>query len=246
VPFPFLLLLISGGHCQLMAAEGVGRYRLYGATIDDAVGEAFDKTAKLLGLPYPGGPQIEAAAEAGNPRAYPLPRPMLGREGADFSFSGLKTAIRLIAKQATLTPKARADLAASFQAAVVDVMVDRVRAAMQQFRTEFGNPNDELNLVAAGGVAANRAIRGALQNLAASETYALHLPPAALCTDNAAMVAWAGLEMLACGFTSRLDSAPRARWPLQDLGDSSQLLTGQSRPQLGQASGSPPPQSRQW
>ena len=225
VPFPFLLLLISGGHCQLMAAEAVGRYRLYGATIDDAVGEAFDKTAKLLGLPYPGGPEIEAAAATGNPRAYPLPRPMLGREGADFSFSGLKTAIRLTAKQQALTSKARADLAASFQAAVVDVMVDRVRAAMQQFRTEFGNPNDELNLVAAGGVAANRAIGVALQKLATSETYALHVPPAALCTDNAAMVAWAGLEMLACGLTASLDTAPRARWPLQDQRD---LLGAQS------------------
>jgi len=222
VPFPFLLLLISGGHCQLMAAEGVGRYRLYGATIDDAVGEAFDKTAKLLGLPYPGGPQIEALARSGNPKRYSLPRPMIGREGADFSFSGLKTAIRLIAKRENLAGQARADLAAGFQAAVVEVMLDRVRAAMDRFRTEFGTPNGGLNLVAAGGVAANHAIREGLEGLAAAENYALSVPPPALCTDNAAMVAWAGLERLASGFIDSLDAAPRARWPLQDLGD---LLT---------------------
>jgi N6-L-threonylcarbamoyladenine synthase len=225
VPFPFLLLLISGGHCQLMAAEAVGRYRLYGATIDDAVGEAFDKTAKLLGLPYPGGPQIEALARSGNPKHYSLPRPMLGREGADFSFSGLKTAIRLIAKAQQLSPKSRADLAASFQAAVVDVLVDRVRSAMTTFRTQFGISNGGLNLVAAGGVAANGAIRQSLEDLARTEGYALSVPPPHLCTDNAAMVAWAGLERLACGFTDSLDAAPRARWPLQDLGDLSHFLT---------------------
>jgi N6-L-threonylcarbamoyladenine synthase len=220
VPFPFLLLLISGGHCQLMATEGVGRHRLYGATIDDAVGEAFDKTAKLLGLPYPGGPEIEKAARTGNSKRYTLPRPMLGREGSDFSFSGLKTAIRLIAKEENLTTETRADLAASFQAAVVDVMADRVRAAMEKFRTEFGNPNAELNLVAAGGVAANRSIRVGLERLASTEGYVLSVPPSALCTDNAAMVAWAGLERLALGLTNSLDTAPRARWPLQEPGDS--------------------------
>jgi len=216
--FPFLLLLISGGHCQLMAAEGVGRYRLYGATIDDAVGEAFDKTAKLLGLPYPGGPQIEHLARQGHPKRFSLPRPMLGREGADFSFSGLKTAVRLIAKEkAPLSERDKADLAASFQAAVVDVLIDRVRSAMQQFRTEFENTNNELNLVAAGGVASNGAIRAGLLALAVQETYALSLPPASLCTDNGAMVAWAGLERLACGFADPLDVPPLARWPLQDL-----------------------------
>jgi N6-L-threonylcarbamoyladenine synthase len=225
VPFPFLLLLISGGHCQLMAAEGVGRYRLYGATIDDAVGEAFDKTAKLLGLPYPGGPEIEMAARTGNAKRYALPRPMLGREGSDFSFSGLKTAIRLIAKEENLTAETRADLAASFQAAVVDVMADRVRAAMEKFRTEFGNPNAELNLVAAGGVAANRAIRVGLESLAGTEGYVLSVPPPALCTDNAAMVAWAGVERLALGLSNSLDTAPRARWPLQEPGDSVHLLS---------------------
>jgi N6-L-threonylcarbamoyladenine synthase len=217
--FPFLLLLISGGHCQLMAAEGVGRYRLYGATIDDAVGEAFDKTAKLIGLAYPGGPKIEALAAQGRPRRFPLPRPMLGREGSDFSFSGLKTAVRHavagMAQQGGLDEKDRADLAASFQAAVVEVMEDRVRTAMARFRTEFGLSNRPMKLVAAGGVAANRTLRQMLQNLADSEEFRLSLPPVQLCTDNAAMVAWAGLERLARGESHTLDSAPRARWPLQ-------------------------------
>ena len=163
-----------GGHCQLMAAEGVGRYRLYGATIDDAVGEAFDKTAKLLGLPYPGGPQIERFARQGRAKRFSLPRPMLGREGADFSFSGLKTAVRQIVKEmAPLTEQDKADLAASFQAAVVDVMIDRTRAAMQLFRTQFGNMNGVPTLVAAGGVASNGAIRDSLAKLALDEGFAL-------------------------------------------------------------------------
>jgi N6-L-threonylcarbamoyladenine synthase len=216
-PFPFLLLLISGGHCQLMAAEGVGRYRLYGATIDDAVGEAFDKTAKLLGLPYPGGPQIEILAASGEARRFALPRPMLGREGADFSFSGLKTAIRNIAMQhAPLDGKLQADLAAGFQAAVVDVLVDRAHAAMQKFRTEFDVSN-AYHFVAAGGVAANRAIRRELERLAGREGFILSVPPPSLCTDNGAMIAWAGLERLSLGLTDSLGTPPLARWPLQDL-----------------------------
>src|SRR5258705_491705 len=158
--FPFLLLLISGGHCQLMAAEGVGSFRLYGATIDDAVGEAFDKTAKLLGLPYPGGPQIERLARGGRPKRFSLPRPMLGRAGSDFSFSGLKTAVRQIVRgNMPLTDQDKADRAASFQAALVDVLIDRVRAAMQQFRPSFSDVNDQLNFVAASGLAANGSIR---------------------------------------------------------------------------------------
>jgi N6-L-threonylcarbamoyladenine synthase len=215
--FPFLLLLISGGHCQLMAAEAVGRYRLYGATIDDAVGEAFDKTAKLLGLAYPGGPQIEILAASGNARRFALPRPMLGRAGADFSFSGLKTAVRLAAlEQSPLSAEDRADLAAGFQAAVVEVLTDRVRAAIRRFRTEFGSANT-WNLVAAGGVAANKGIRRALENLTAQERFTLSLPPVALCTDNGAMVAWAGLERLALGLSDGLEVSPLARWPLQSL-----------------------------
>jgi N6-L-threonylcarbamoyladenine synthase len=216
--FPFLLLLISGGHCQLMAADGIGRYRLYGATIDDAVGEAFDKTAKLLGLPYPGGPQIEALAERGNGRKFALPRPMLGREDADFSFSGLKTAARHITTGAGFGPASKADLAASFQNAVVDVLRDRIHVAMQYFRTEYDYSNNNLKLVVAGGVAANCAIRRMLDELCGVEGFGLYMPPPALCTDNGAMVAWAGLERLACGLEDRLDSAPRARWPLETLG----------------------------
>jgi N6-L-threonylcarbamoyladenine synthase len=217
--FPFLLLLISGGHCQLMAAEAVGTYRLYGATIDDAVGEAFDKTAKLLGLPYPGGPQIEHLAQQGNARRFPLPRPMLGREGADFSFSGLKTAVRQIVRQnAPLTDRDKSDLAASFQAAVVEVMADRVRAGMARFRTEFGQSNSRCNFVAAGGVAANRPIRQGLSRLAEEQGFSLSLAPPELCTDNGAMVAWAGLERLALGLADALDAEPRARWPLESIG----------------------------
>ena len=164
VAFPFLLLLVSGGHCQLLAVEGVGRFRLYGTTIDDAVGEAFDKTAKLLALPYPGGPNVELLARTGNAKRFALPRPMLGREGADFSFSGLKTAVRQVAHGDDFAPSAkvdlRADLAASFQAAVLDVLVERTRAALTRFRDEFPQGGA---LVVAGGVAANGAIRGALK-----------------------------------------------------------------------------------
>jgi N6-L-threonylcarbamoyladenine synthase len=213
--FPFLLLLISGGHTQLMAAEGVGRYRMLGATIDDAMGEAFDKAAKLLGLPYPGGPQIEALALAGSPKRFPLPRPMLGRVGADFSFSGLKTALRRHLSSVA-TDRERADLAASFQGAVVDVLKDRVANGMEQFRTLYGKTR--ATFVASGGVAANAAIRTALDTVSRTRDFDLVLPPAELCTDNAAMVAWAGLERLALGLIDPLDSAPLARWPLETLG----------------------------
>ncbi len=194
VEFPFLLLLISGGHCQLLGVEGVGRYRLYGTTIDDAVGEAFDKTAKLIGLSYPGGPQIETLARQGNARRYALPRPMRGRQGADFSFSGLKTAVRQIVQSEAVS---QADLAASFQAAVIDCLVDRTRAA-----------------IVAGGVAANQAIRGALLSLAEREGFETKIPPPRLCTDNAAMIAWAGVERGQLGLFDAAGVGPRARWPL--------------------------------
>jgi N6-L-threonylcarbamoyladenine synthase len=213
VAFPFLLLLVSGGHCQLLAVEGVGRFRLYGTTIDDAVGEAFDKTAKLLGLPYPGGPNVELLARTGNAKRFALPRPMLGREGADFSFSGLKTAVRQVARGDDFAPSAKADLAASFQAAVLDVLVERTRAALTRFRDEFPQGGA---LVVAGGVAANGAIRGALKAMCEGEGLLLKIPPPGLCTDNAAMVAWAGVERSQLGLFDELEAAPRARWPLQD------------------------------
>ena len=208
--FPYLLLLASGGHCQLLAVEGVGRFRLYGTTIDDAAGEAFDKTAKLLGLAYPGGPRIEGLARAGKAGRYALPRPMRGREGADFSFSGLKTAVR----QLTLAGKVdAADLAASFQAAVIDMLVDRTRAAMVMFRRDFAGEAVP-GFVFAGGVAANGAIREALGDLSQEEGFALSVPPARLCTDNAAMVAWVGVERAGLGLFDPLDAPARARWPL--------------------------------
>ncbi len=210
--FPFLLLLISGGHCQLLAVENVGQYRLYGSTIDDAVGEAFDKCGKLLGLAYPGGPAIEAAARGGNPKRYALPRPLYGREGMDFSFSGLKTAVRqLVGENAVSVP----DMAASFQAAVTDILCDRTAAAMQRFREDF--PTDARpTLVIAGGVASNLAIRDALSELCRREGFEKKIPPPRLCTDNAAMIAWAGVERSQLGAFDSLEVPPRARWPLQD------------------------------
>lgn len=208
--FPHVLLLVSGGHCQLLAVEGPGAFRLYGTTIDDAAGEAFDKTAKLLGLAYPGGPRIEALAREGNPARYPLPRPMKGRAGADFSFSGLKTAVRHVVEQGGVDT---ADLSASFQAAVIDILIDRSRAAMAMFRRDFPAVETPA-FVVAGGVAANGAIRTALAELSAAEGFAFTVPPVKLCTDNAAMIAWAGVERAALGLFDPLDAPARARWPL--------------------------------
>ena len=208
VEFPFLLLLVSGGHCQLVGVGGMDDFRLYGSTIDDAVGEAFDKAAKILGLPYPGGPAVEQAAKTGNPRAYDLPRPMKGRNGADFSFSGLKTALRLLAQDGVRTN----DAAASFQAAVIESLIDRTRAGMALFRRDFLRGDV---LVVAGGVAANQAIGAALANLAGEEGFVTRIPPPRLCTDNAAMIAWAGVERLSAGRAGdALSLSPKARWPL--------------------------------
>jgi N6-L-threonylcarbamoyladenine synthase len=210
VEFPFVLLLVSGGHCQLVGVGGIHDFRLYGSTIDDAVGEAFDKTAKILGLPYPGGPAVEAAARNGNPRAYELPRPMKGRAGADFSFSGLKTALRQLAE----TDISVEDASASFQAAVIDILRDRTRIAMQMFRKDFPEGN---TLVVAGGVAANQAIGAGLNRLCADEDFTALIPPPRLCTDNAAMIAWAGVERLSAGGAGdALSTSPRARWPLAE------------------------------
>jgi N6-L-threonylcarbamoyladenine synthase len=212
VPFPYLLLLVSGGHTQLVAVTGVGEYTRIGSTIDDALGEAFDKVAKLLGLGYPGGPALERAAENGNFLRFDLPRSMTGRVEADFSFSGLKTAVRLAAERVAPLNKADiADMAASFQATIVDILDDRVRQGLKQFRARFGEPSA---LVIAGGVAANQAIRRALSRLTAEMGLPLSVPAPALCTDNGAMIAWAGLERLAAGKIDPADAVARPRWPL--------------------------------
>ncbi len=214
-PFPYFLFLASGGHTQIVAVRGVGDYVRIGTTQDDAIGEAFDKTAKLLGLGYPGGPQVEKEAAHGNAARFALPRPMRGRKEADFSLSGLKTALRLEAeKVAPLTDQDVADLCASFQQAVVDVVLDRLRAGLRLFRAKYGAPTA---LVAAGGVAANQAIRKVLHRLAFEVGSALVVPPPELCTDNGAMIAWAGLERLALGLTDTIEVAPRARWPLDEV-----------------------------
>jgi N6-L-threonylcarbamoyladenine synthase len=209
--FPYLLLLVSGGHCQLLDVEGVGRYRRLGTTIDDAAGEAFDKAAAMLGLGFPGGPALEEAAASGDAKRFALPRPMLGRPNADFSFSGLKTALRQAAASTNLDDQARSDLAASFQAAITDALVDRTGRAIAMFEERHGSGRP---LVLAGGVAANRSIRAALAALAERRGMPLAVPPIGLCTDNAAMVAWAGIERLAVGPADDLDFAPRPRWPL--------------------------------
>jgi N6-L-threonylcarbamoyladenine synthase len=212
-PFPYLLLLVSGGHTQLVAVEGVGRYRRLGSTVDDALGEAFDKTAKLLGLPYPGGPSVEVAARKGGAARFDLPRPLKGAAGCDFSFSGLKTAVRAEAQRAApLTKDAVRDLCAAFQAAVCDVLEDRTARAIDAFMDKVGSPPQAL--VVAGGVAANRAIRSRLLALCERQGLPLVAPPPELCTDNAAMIAWAGALRLAHGLPSDADMPARARWPL--------------------------------
>jgi len=203
--FPYLLLLVSGGHCQLLGVEGVGRYRRYATTIDDAAGEAFDKTAKLLGLGFPGGPAVEAAARDGDPRAVPLPRPLLGSDEPHFSFAGLKSAVMRAAQSGEHKV---ADIAASFQQAVVDCLVDRTA------RTLDGLDFTPSALVVAGGVAANASIRSALTDLAATHGLAFVAPPLWLCTDNGAMIGWAGAERFAAGLTDPLDTPARPRWPL--------------------------------
>ena len=206
--FPYLLLLASGGHCQLLEVRGVGDYRRLATTIDDAAGEAFDKAAKLLGLPYPGGPAIEALAQEGKPDAIALPRPLVGSGEPHFSFAGLKSAVQRAVASGKHAP---ADIAASFQQAVVDCMVDRTALALGK--------TDAPSLVVAGGVAANRPLRSALAALAEKHDRNFSVPPAWLCTDNAAMIGWAGVERLAAGLTDGLDAPARARWPLDEAAE---------------------------
>ncbi|MDH2382849.1 tRNA (adenosine(37)-N6)-threonylcarbamoyltransferase complex transferase subunit TsaD [Bradyrhizobium sp. CER78] len=210
--FPYCLFLASGGHTQIVAVVGVGEYVRLGTTVDDAMGEAFDKVAKMLSLPYPGGPQVERVAAGGDPTRFAFPRPMLGRPDANFSLSGLKTAVRNEASRLEpLEPQDISDLCASFQAAVLEATADRLTVGLKLFQERFGTPRA---LVAAGGVAANHAIRSALQDVAAKAQTTLIIPPPALCTDNGAMIAWAGAERMALGLIDTLEAPPRARWLL--------------------------------
>jgi N6-L-threonylcarbamoyladenine synthase len=201
--FPYLLLLVSGGHCQILEVLGVGEYRRLATTIDDAAGEAFDKAAKLLGLGFPGGPAVEELAKEGNPEAVPLPRPLVGSGEPHFSFAGLKAAVQRAVASGEFRP---ADVAASFQRAVIDCLIDRTRVALGR--------SDAASLVVAGGVAANGSIRSALDQLAEETGRRFSIPPAWLCTDNGAMIAWAGAERYAAGMIDDLGAPARARWPL--------------------------------
>ncbi|MDX2156570.1 MAG: tRNA (adenosine(37)-N6)-threonylcarbamoyltransferase complex transferase subunit TsaD [Hyphomicrobiaceae bacterium] len=225
---PYLLLLVSGGHTQLVDVTEVGHYVRLGTTIDDALGEAFDKTAKLLGLGFPGGPAVETAAREGSPGRFSLPRPLAGRPEPNFSFAGLKTAVRLAAsKVAPLSARDVADICADFQETVAAIASDRLRRAMTIVEQRRGPRKDGRHaLVVAGGVAANLRLRAAIAEVTGLAGWRLVIPPPALCTDNAVMVAWAGAEQLARGRTDGLDTAARARWPLDDT---AQPLLGAGR-----------------
>lgn len=206
IPFPYLMLLVSGGHCQFLVVHDVGKYTLLGGTVDDALGEAFDKVAKMLGLPQPGGPNVEKLAKTGNANAYHFPIPMKGRAGCDLSFSGLKTAVRLAIPGACIE-----DICASFQRTACDALIDRAHHAIAMFRQHY--PEGK-NFVLAGGVAANHTIRNALTEMLAEYEMNFTAPPVALCTDNAAMIAWAGMERFQRGLIDSLDFEPKARWAL--------------------------------
>ena len=216
-PFPYLLLLISGGHTQFQLVEGVGRYRRLGTTIDDALGEAFDKTAKLLGLGYPGGPLVEQYARNGNPQRFDFPRPLKGRKDCNFSFSGLKTAVReAVQNLGHLSEQDIADVCASFETAVAETLQDRLKMAFATFREAYPEVREPA-LIVAGGVAANATLKSVMTTSAKTFGFKLIVPPAALCTDNAAMIAWAGAERLALGLVDGLDFMARARWPLDEV-----------------------------
>lgn len=215
VSFPYLLLLTSGGHCQILAVEGVGKYHKLGATIDDSAGEAFDKVAKMLDIGYPGGPNLEKRAKMGNPKRFSFPIPMKGRVGCDFSFSGLKTAVRTtIEKLSQLSEQDKNDIAAAFQEAVVAQMKDRLQHAVQVFKESYPLAKD---LVVAGGVAANGSVRSMLESLAKEQGFVFSAPPIELCTDNGVMIAWAGMERFLAGHRDCLDFKARPRWPLEQL-----------------------------
>lgn len=216
--FPYLLLLVSGGHTQMILVRGISDYERWGTTIDDALGEAFDKTAKLLGLPYPGGPQVERSAAGGDAERFSLPTPLRGDKRLDFSFSGLKTAVRQAAQAAApLGERDIADICASFQKAITQTLQERVARSLDRFAATCGEAHDRPALVVAGGVAANRMIRESLANLCGERGFRFVAPPLRLCTDNAVMIAWAAAERMATGFAADgLDVAPRARWPLDE------------------------------
>lgn len=221
VPFPYLLLLVSGGHCQLLSVEGLGQYTRLGGTLDDALGEAFDKVAKMLSLGYPGGPLVEAMAKIGNPKRFVLPHPLKGRVDSSFSFSGLKTAVRtaiLEIMQHTgnniVVKQDKADICAAFQVTVGDMLAERLVHGIHVFKE--AHPQAK-HFVVAGGVAANQYLRGVLDAVAAKHALELVVPPTKLCTDNAAMIAWAGLEHFKAGNISELNFEPRARWPLCEV-----------------------------
>ncbi|MDX1779837.1 MAG: tRNA (adenosine(37)-N6)-threonylcarbamoyltransferase complex transferase subunit TsaD [Thalassovita sp.] len=216
IAFPYLMLLVSGGHCQFLLVRGPEDFSRLGGTIDDAPGEAFDKTARLLGLPQPGGPSVETEAREGDAERFRFPRPLLDREGCDMSFSGLKTALlrtrdQIIAEKGGLTVQDRADLAAGFQAAVADVLAEKTRRALALYMAE--NPAQPV-LAVAGGVAANKSIRAGLETVSAEAGVTFTAPPLALCTDNAAMIAYAGLERFRLGHTDDMTLVARPRWPL--------------------------------
>jgi N6-L-threonylcarbamoyladenine synthase len=213
IAFPYLLLLASGGHCQLLIVKGVAQYQRLGTTLDDAPGEAFDKVARMLGLGYPGGPAVEKLARIGDPQRYKLPRPLKGREGCDFSFSGLKTAVARIIETEGIVENHIPDICASFQDAVADIFMDRLgNAVLLSNEPPLKRVN---NFVVAGGVAANKLLRTKLREKSADFGLDFTAPPAEFCTDNAAMVAWAGAERIALGLIDSLDAPPRARWPME-------------------------------
>ena len=216
-PFPYLLLLISGGHTQFQMVEGVGRYKRLGTTIDDALGEAFDKVAKLLGLGYPGGPRVESYARRGDAKRFDFPRPLKGRADCNFSFSGLKTAVReVVHGLGELSEQDVADVCASFELAVAETLADRLKCAFEAFKDAHPNVSSP-TLVVAGGVAANQTLRGVFESVSAKYGFNVNVPPFHLCTDNAAMIAWAGAERLALGLTDNINFAARPRWPLDNV-----------------------------